>query len=197
MGEAYERTSDAWLVERGTACLALLDRLAGPQSSYRRAAQTQLDYKFPIANKYTLAHFVGVVLAFRADVDAGYTRTLAELVHADVFSDFIEMAEELLGSGYKDAAAVIAGSVLEEHLRKLGHKHAVAVERPDGSPRKADTLNADLTKAGVYNKLEQKSVTAWLDLRNNAAHGKYSEYDHGHVGSLIRDVRSFMTRYPA
>jgi hypothetical protein len=193
----FERSNDAWLAGNATACLALLDRLAGPDSSYRRAAQKKLDEKFPLANAYTLAHLVGVVLAFRADVEAGYTRTLAELVHTDVFADFIEMAEELLASGYKDAAAVIAGSVLEEHLRKLGDKHGVDVQRPDGAPKKAGTLNADLGKAGVYNKLDEKSVTVWLDLRNKAAHGHYKEYDNTHVEALVRDVRSFMSRYPA
>ena len=33
---------------------------------------------------------------------------------------------------------------------------SLAVERPDGSPKKADTLNAELCKAGIYNKLEQR-----------------------------------------
>lgn len=107
------------------------------------------------------------------------------------------MAEELVSKQYKDPAAVIAGSVLEEHLRKLTQRMGLTVEKPDGTPMKADTLNADLCKAGTYNKLEQKSVTAWLDLRNKAAHGDYTAYDQAHVEALIRDVRAFMTRYPA
>jgi hypothetical protein len=45
--------------------------------------------------------------------------------------------------------------------------------------------------------LQQKSVTAWLDLRNKAAHGRHSEYDAAQVSALIRDVRDFMTRLPA
>lgn len=165
-----------------TACLALLDRLAGPASSYRQAAQRKLDEKFPLAHTYTLAHVVGVVMAFRGDVEAGYTRSLQELVHADVFANFLEMASELLRNGYKDPAAVIAGSVLEEHLRKLGDKHGVSPDKPDGSPKKAETLNAELCAAEVYNKLEQKNVTAWLGLRNDAAHGHYKNYDGGQVG---------------
>lgn len=193
----FDGRGDTWLTENSTACLALLDRLAGPSSSYRQAAQTKLDQKFPLAHDYTLAHLVGVLLAFRADVEAGYTLTLSELVHADVFADFMEMADELVTAGYKDAAAVIAGSVLEEHLRKLAEKHDVDARRPEGSPKKADALNADLGKTGAYNKLEQKSMTAWLDLRNKAAHGHYGDYDVAQVEALIRDVRSLMTRHPA
>ncbi|MFZ0592306.1 MAG: hypothetical protein WAM39_17735, partial [Bryobacteraceae bacterium] len=96
-----------------------------------------------------------------------------ELVHADVFSDFLEMADHLLEQGYKDAAAVIVGSVLEEHLRKLCQKHGLGTTINSGAPKKADLINADLAGAMVYPKLDQKNVTAWLDVRNKAAHGKY------------------------
>jgi hypothetical protein len=78
--------------------------------------------------------------------------------------------------------------------RRLAAKFDINVEKSDGSPRKADTINADLVKAGAYNKLEQKSVVAWLDLRNKAAHG---EYDHQQVDGLVRDVRSFLIRHTA
>lgn len=46
-----------------------------------------------------------------------------EDVHADTYSDYLEMAEGLLGTGRKDAAAVIAGvsiiSVCEQSIRKV------------------------------------------------------------------------------
>jgi hypothetical protein len=114
-----------------------------------------------------------------------------------VFSDSLEMAAELQHNGFKDAAAVIAGSTLEEHLRKLAAKHGVAVTKPNGTPVKADTLNAELIKAETYNALVQKQVTAWLDLRNKAAHGKYGEYDDAQVAALIRDVLDFAAKYSA
>ena len=97
----------------------------------------------------------------------------------EVFADFIEMAEHLLDERYKDPAAVIIGSVLEEHLRQLCLSAGIRTEDVSATkvvPYKADRLNADLAKAGKYSKLDQKQVTAWLDLRNRAAHGKYAEY---------------------
>jgi hypothetical protein len=56
----------------------------------------------------------------------------------------------------KFAAAVIAGTVLETALRQLC----------------LDRMNADLAKAGVYNSLMQKRITALAAIRNRAAHGK-------------------------
>jgi len=56
-------------------------------------------------------------------------------------------------------------------------------------------MNVDLCRNGVYNTLVQKSVTAWLDLRNNAAHGKYGEYDLSQVKNLLQSVRDFIIKY--
>ena len=61
-------------------------------------------------------------------------------------------------------------------------------------PKKADAMNADLTKAGIYNLLSQKSVTGWLDLRNNAAHGKYDEYSQEQVKLMYQGVTDFIAR---
>lgn len=179
-----------------TRMLAAIHRIAPGDNQYTRATQDLPEGLQGFAG-FAVVVLAGVLRGLRADVEAGYMRTLEELVHADLFSDFLEMAHELQRSGYKDAAAVIAGSTLEEHLRKLAEKNGVAIAKPGGAPKKADALNADLAGAAAYNKLEQKSVTAWLDLRNSAAHGKYDDYDHRQVASLIQDVREFMIRRPA
>lgn len=139
---------------------------------------------------------VAIVRALHEDYAHGYMKTVEELIHADVFADFLDMASELLSKGYKDPAAVIVGSVLEEHLRQLARVHKIPTV-VGGSPRKSDTINADLVKASVYNKLEQKDVTAWLGLRNAAAHGNYATYAKAQVETLLAGVRAFMIRHPA
>jgi len=106
------------------------------------------------------------------------------------------MSEYLLSEGYKDPAAVIIGSVLEEHLRKLCDKNGIAVEL-SGKPKKADQLNSDLAAKPVYSKLDQKSVTSWLDLRNKAAHGKYTDYTSEQVVLYLQGIQNFMARIPA
>ena len=55
------------------------------------------------------------------------------------------------------------GSVLEEHLRQLCHRHSVDLaDEKDGRlvPRKAERLNAELSKKSVYTAIDQKQVTA-------------------------------------
>jgi len=142
------------------------------------------------------APIAGVLTSLKIAYESGYLATITELIHADLFSDLIGMAEYLFSEGYKDPAAVIIGSVLEEHLRKLCDKNGIAVDF-SGRPKKADQLNSDLTAKPVYSKLDQKSVTSWLDLRNKAAHGKYGEYTKEQVALLIQSIQDFMTRIPA
>jgi hypothetical protein len=107
------------------------------------------------------------------------------------------MANHLLENGFKDPAAVISGSVLEEHLRKLAGKSAIDVLKADASPKKADALNSELAAKLAYTKLDQKNVTAWLDLRNKAAHGLYPEYTKDQVSIMLQGVRNFVSRLPA
>ncbi len=175
-----------------TRLMAGIARLAPPNSVYVQQAATVTGHR-----GHVVVDLSGILQALRADVQADYIESLTELIHADVFADFLEMASNLQEKGYKDAAAVITGSVLEEHLLKLAGRSGIEVDKTDGSPKKADTLNSELAAAEVYNKLQQKSITAWLDLRNKAAHGKYGEYDHAQVAGLIRDVRDFLLRFPA
>jgi hypothetical protein len=140
---------------------------------------------------------VNILNQIKHEVENGWLTTVKQLVTAEVFSDFLEMAEHLLEEGYKDAAAVMIGSVLEEHLRQLCHNHKVDVftlKGVDEVPKKTDVLNADLKKAGAYGPLDQKQITAWLGLRNNAAHGKYSEYTVEQVTLVYQGVLDFITR---
>ncbi len=129
-------------------------------------------------NSTCLEYLTGILAALRSDVDGDYLQSLAELIRADLFSDFLSMAEYLLDGGYKEAAAVLIGGVLEEQLRNLAIKSGVPAT-VGSRPIKVDQLNADLARANVYSVLYQKNVTAWLDLRNKAAHGKHAEYTKG------------------
>ncbi len=192
----YSNVPKSELANFLTRVVAAIERLAPPNSVYIRNLKTTLPTFDPI-DVERIEPYVGILEALREDYAAGYLRSVTELIHADVFSDFLDMADHLLGQGYKDPAAVITGSVLEEHLRKLCDKNLIAILHPDGKPKKADTLNAELAAANVYIKLDQKNVTAWLDLRNKAAHGKYSEYLKEQVALLIQSVRDFITRNPA
>jgi hypothetical protein len=177
-----------------TRCIAAVERGAGRNSAYYRQVTGVLDAKDHAWNH--LAAQVGVVQSLLHDIQNGYLRSVEEVIHGELFGDFLEMSDHLVSNGYKDAAAVIAGSTLESHLRQLCKKAAITTEH-NGKPKKADALNSELAAAGVYSKLDQKNVTAWLGLRNDAAHGNYAAYDKNQVALLVSSIRDFVTRNPA
>ncbi|MET9218605.1 hypothetical protein ABZX65_07440 [Streptomyces sp. NPDC003300] len=170
-----------------------IERIALPGSPYIK----QLEAARRLPQPYKLTETRAVALGLRDDMIAGWFTSTVELVHAETHSDYLEMSETLLRSGYKDAAAVIAGTALEVHIRALCVKHGVDTEVADGAPKKATAMNAELKKADVYATLQEKQVTAWMDLRNQAAHGNYKKYEINEVRALASGVREFMLRYPA
>jgi hypothetical protein len=181
--------------------LSAIHRLAPAGSVYANTVEQYESHLTSgvIAMSLALEPARGVLQALRNDYDSGYLQSVVELVHADIFADFLDMADYLLQQGYKDPGAVVSGSVLEAHLRKLCGKHGIAVVKSDGTtPKTADALNAELAAGATnYSKLDQKSVLAWLELRNNAAHGKYSAYTKEQVAGMIQGVREFASRHPA
>ncbi len=145
----------------------------------------------------TVESSLGILEAILDEIENGWYKSVRSVVSAEVFSDFIEMANHLLEEGYKDAAAVMLGSTLEEHMRQLARENNVQIEievKGKIASKKADVLNADLVKAGVYSKLDQKNITAWLGLRNSAAHGKYGDYSKEQVVFFSQAIVDFMAR---
>lgn len=184
---------DAPMAGFRSAVLSFIERTYGSNHPH----YGQFENKTKTHHRSNAEAGIAILEAIRGEIAGGWLVSIKSLVSAELFADFMEMAEHLLETGYKDPAAVMGGSVLEEHLRQLCHKGGVDVEEvKDGKsvPRKADRLNAELAKANTYSKLDQKLVTAWLDLRNNAAHGKYDTYSAEQVKQMLMGVTEFMVR---
>lgn len=187
-----------------TKSISAIERISGSKSEYYKSIQIAYDAKNKNQYAHTglvLHHLVGIVIALKSDLENGYLQSLSEIIHSNMFSDYIEMATHLLEEGYKDPSAVLTGSTLETHLRNLCVKNDIEIEYENTKgkvvAKKADSMNAELTKNAVYNKSFQKQITAWLDIRNNAAHGKYDQYREMEVKLMIAGIMNFIQVYPA
>ena len=186
-----------WVTRLGQLIRKLYGEKSQHFASYNRA--------LAINNFYTLhsnyyEHFTqvfGVAKAIQHDVKQGLLVDFKALVQAEVFADFLEMGEYLLNEGYKDAAAVIVGSVLEDGLRKLTERAGLSLLADSGKRLTIDPLNAQLAKAEVYSKLVQKQVTSWAHIRNKAAHGEFTEYTLEQVKMMLLFVQSFSSEHLA
>lgn len=176
-----------------SAALSFIKSTLGESHIYYQEFQTlteRLGY-------YELIGAIEILKSLRAEIENNWLQSFKSLVSAEIFTDFFEMAEHLIDNGYKDPAAVLIGSVLEEHLRQLCAKNNIETtfeKSGDQIPKKADRLNSDLAANQVYNKLDQKNITAWLGLRNNAAHGHYDEYKLEQVQLMYSGISDFIAR---
>lgn len=127
-----------------------------------------------------------VLTAAQEDFEGGYLASVHDLVRADVFGSELEQASELLKAGYAIAAAVIAGTVLETHIRGLCSRNNIG----HGT---LDRMNAELAKVGVYSTIAQKRITHLAAVRNAAAHGNHTEFKAYDVAAMISEIEQLLT----
>ena len=183
--------ADEPVAELRSAGLSFLASTVGSGHPYYKDFDKQTDAAWPA----TIKGARGTLKALRGDIEGDWLTSMRGLVSAEIFSDFLDMAEHLLNEGYKDPAAVLLGGVLEERLRQLAILQEIPVSAEKGgatTPRKASSLNQDLGKTQRYNLLQQKTITAWLDLRNKAAHGHFDEYSAEQVQNFKDGLKHFI-----
>ncbi|WP_179505663.1 MULTISPECIES: DUF4145 domain-containing protein [unclassified Sphingomonas] len=162
----------------------LISLACGEKSEHYRAFENA-EKSIYTTNYEILLRLKAIFEAAREDYEAGLCNSFRNLVQAEVFSSELDQARELMEAGYLTAAAVIAGTVLETTLREL----CDSLELATG---KLDKMNADLAKAGHYNLLVQKRITALADIRNNAAHGHPEKFTKDDVRDMIEYIEGFV-----
>ena len=134
---------------------------------------------------------IGILQAVVEDIDQGHIETVRQLITAEVLTDMFEQAEYLLESGYKAPAASLAGAVLENGLRTIANRNQIQVRSRDD----LSSLSQRLASKGIYNRLLQKRVAVWTDVRNAADHGQFDEFDDGDVNDLIQGAQSLLASH--
>lgn len=178
----YKVPSDMYK-EWATNVLNLLHRTFGESSiHYKNFAEHYLQFEGWVSN---FNDSYGIFRAAREDYEGGYLFNIRTLAKAEVLADAISQAKELLASGYKDPACILARVSLESALKDLASRHGVS----DG---KLDRMNADLTKAGAYNMAKQKQITAWAEIGNKAAHGDWTDYTAQDAAAMVTGVETLV-----
>src|SRR5258708_6062247 len=88
-GEEYLRTTDN-LNHFYTLALAAIERIAGSDSVYGQQASIIMQDRI-----YGHYHLIGVMRALRDDMAHGFLTDVREIVHGELFSDFLDMADYL------------------------------------------------------------------------------------------------------
>lgn len=168
---------------RGQALTCLTD-LLGSEHVYTRAFETTVG----MAGRTQMSGGQGILRAVREDLVGGDLTDIRTLVSAEVFTDFLDIAEHFLDNGYKDPAALVCGAVLEDGLRRIATKADIPVKDRDD----LSSLNHKCADKGIYSRLVQKKLQVLIDIRTKAAHAKFDEYKDDDVREMHKGVVAFL-----
>jgi len=165
------------------SALNLLSRLTSKDSVYyRELAEAQFTDHLALR---------GILAAALQDFRDGFMADSTLLVSAEIFKDLLDQAQILLDSDYKDAAAVTIRAVLEDGLRRLCVARGLETEPRDTISK----LNDRLYKAGIYQALQHKEITAKAQVGNDAAHARHGNYSKADVDAFLQFVMRFLSMY--
>ena len=183
---AGDYVEDALFRQWRTSSLAFLNALP---SEYVYCDEFEKHCKY--SNYDHAEQGVAVLCAAKEDIEGGYLQKVETLVSAEVFSDFLEMAEHLLDNNYKDPAASLIGAVLENGLRRIYGNNNITVKADDN----ISSLNQKLAQNHIYNPLQQRQIQVWNKLRDYADHGHFDQYKQDDVTDMLKGVRGFLSDY--
>jgi hypothetical protein len=104
--ETEDDSTSALRTALNMSFLAAIERMSGKGSQYIQHAHEIVAtwYEGPTGSTAAVGLY-GICSALRAAVEGGYPTSVAELVHASVFADYLEMAAHLVHEGYEDDPA--------------------------------------------------------------------------------------------
>ena len=111
-----------------------------------------------------------------------------------LMDDELDAARHLLSKGFLRSAGVLAGVMLERHLKNILRKRTPPIKY-----RKNATLSStnDLCKNAVYDLVTWRKVQHLTDLRNLCAHDRAREPTKEEVSELVGGVSAILKTHSA
>jgi hypothetical protein len=156
-----------------------------PDSAYRFHAQSIFTEKVnPSDPRESVASLAGILRRLKEDISAGLLVSLENRVSGETFDDLLEHAEQYLTEKRKEPAAVIAGVVFEDTIRRVCRLHQI-----DDAGKTLEPMINALKAKSVLSKIMGKSAVAAADLRTSATHARWDEFTLDDVAPAIAFTR--------
>ena len=179
--------AEAFLRWKGS-CVTILDKvLFGELRSWIAAAKSA---KAPGGIRWLRARLLSV----RDDLEAGFLDDVAEQIEGEIAANYMAQADALLGECEAEnfshvPAAVLAGAVLERHLRELCMRNSIDTHMPNGRPKTMDPMITDLAREGVLSPPRAQILRGHAAIRNRAAHGDWDTFSRQDVEGMVRGIQ--------
>ncbi|MCY3720002.1 MAG: hypothetical protein OXG07_10675 [Anaerolineaceae bacterium] len=143
---------------------------------------------------------LGILEGLKDDYESGMLDEMFRRIEAEATYDFMKQAEQLLDGEKPEydhvPAAVLAGAVLENGLRRLCQRQSPPIEtlRENGNPKRLNSLIEEL-QGEAYNPAKGDQLKAWAKIRNAAAHGEIEKFNRDDVVDMIAGIKRFLNEY--
>jgi hypothetical protein len=186
---AADRHGDqiAWLIAAEHAV-----KLACPSSGnpYHRRAQELVQIGQRASAQEAISATAALLTRLREEIEGGLLTTIENHAIAVTFDDFLDHGAEYLRHSRKNEAAVVAGIVFEDTIRRICR----VLEIPENGVA-LDTLISELAKQDALTALKAKRARAAAGLRTSAAHARWEQIQLGDVNPVIEFTRELMAAH--
>jgi hypothetical protein len=174
-----------------TEALEFLRLKAGSRSEfYVRAVDAAKRVHMARASEIVAAALIGWVDFVNRGIAEAPVEAQARVAAA---TDLMEQVETLLGDKRVHPAApvMLAGAALEEMLRSIVDASGA---KPKGKPG-INVYATALRQAGVLSAQDVKNVSSWAGMRNQAAHGEFTQIEIANARLMAQGVNLFMQKH--
>ena len=182
-----------------TQVINLLERVLPAKSTLRKRVGVFLELRNSAPNADEI---LSTLTATESDFDNGMFDDIEKQIEASISVNYLGQAEMLVRdsdniSNSHIPAAVLAGVVLEKNLRTLCLKNnpQISLKKAGGKDKTLNSLINDLKATSVLNEIYAKQLRAWADIRNAAAHGRFTEFSKEQVAAMIEGINQFLLNY--
>lgn len=176
-------------------CITLLEKAIPPANFLRTVIE---DMKRALPETESPAKFIPPLEAVYENLRLGFLDDLSLVVRSQVATDYLHQAGVWLRNGYHIPAAVAAGAVLDDCLRRLCQVHDLPVSFVEDGRRKRrsmEPMNQDLAAKGVYNATRARIITEWAVLHHDAVQGRLDRVKRSDVEQMVGGIRDFAADY--
>lgn len=184
-------------VQLRTELFAVMDLIDANSTHFQRL-RDEIDKLKPRSCSRLIAYVKALDESYRA----GIFDSVVQAIEAEVTTDYMTQAENLLtraGSGQfaHVPAAVLAGAVLEDKLRRLCLRQnpPISMRRGNNQQKALNDFIDDLKRVGIYTEVKAKQLRAWADIRNAAAHGEFDKFSRADVELMLSGLQTFLAEH--
>ena len=192
-GQAKSMVNEQKFHDFRISALSFLSRVFGELSPYYQSFRTEVTHHTSSRTRRGL----GMLAAAKRELQGDWMATAEGAISRAILLDMLRLATVQSEQNHPWAAAVIAGAILEKHLRSLCLARGIPLDNDiqgKAVAKKGLQLTGEAYKKKLYDRPDNKAIIAWLELCDSAAAATGESIDANQVKTMLRQMQALLTK---